>query len=84
MRIIAFIVLMLISLFAPLWLCALCAFVYVFRYPGYEILFLGVCIDAQFGINAGGPAYSYTLIFSATLLATEMVRPYINVRFGDI
>ncbi len=77
-RIISFIGITLAALFFPLWVFACLAPLYAFVFAPYEMLALGVCIDAQFGDIARGMWFIYTGIAALAMLAVMTVRPLLR------
>ena len=78
-RISCFIILLLATLFSPIWLFALLAVSYVFVYNApYEVLILSVCIDAIFGNPNSGMWFTYSLIVSVAIIVTSVIKPYIR------
>lgn len=79
MRIALFSILVLLTLFAPLWLVFLSAVVYACMRPvAYELLVLGVCIDAGFGSGFAHYGVMYTAMFGAIVLAAELIKPHLR------
>lgn len=77
-RIISFICVLLAALFFPVWVFACLAPLYAFVFAPYEILVLGVCIDAQFGDTARGVWFIYTGIAALAMLSVMAVRPLLR------
>lgn len=73
-----FIILLLLSASAPLWLFVLCAIAYMFRFTAYEVIVLGVCIDVYYGGGGISIPY-YTLGSTLLLLLIEYAKPYISL-----
>jgi hypothetical protein len=78
MRAGVFIVVALVGLFMPIWFCILASLCYAFWWTGYELIVLGVLIDAQFGLGTSIFAYTYTLMLGAVVLSAESIKPYLS------
>jgi len=72
LRLFLFAALMLLSVFAPVWILAACALAYALRFTAYELLVLAACIDAYYGGSSALPYY--TLVTAALLLAVEYIK----------
>ncbi len=79
MRIALFILFVLTALFAPLFAVVSFGFVYAFTYTGYELIIVGACIDALFGITPLETNYTFTLLMTIVVLGTELIRPFVLV-----
>lgn len=74
MRLIFLAPLIIVSVVVPWWLALPLWAGYVFAFRGYELIVLGVLLDAYFG--AGGLYQAlYTLSAAALCLLAEMLRP---------
>ena len=69
----------LIGLLFPFWAFCIAAACYIVWKPGYELLVLGVCIDAQFGISLFGVPYLYTTVIAALLLVLNLIKPHLSI-----
>lgn len=78
MPILAFIGVALSGFLLPLPLFVLVAVAYALWRPGYELIILGICIDAQFGLGDSLLAYRYTLILGAVVLALNVLKPHLT------
>lgn len=78
LRIISFFGMTLAALFLPLWVFACLVPLYAFIFAPYELLALGICIDAQFGDTARGVWFAYTGVAALTMLAVMAVRPLLR------
>lgn len=78
MRIGIFIGVVLSGLLMPFWFFIACAFLYALWKPGYELIVLGMFIDAQFGIPENEFPYVYTLSLGILVLATSFLKPYLR------
>lgn len=65
-------------LFAPWWMCALYAAGYALWRPAYELVPLGVIVDAHFGAFSGGAGVWYTLLFTTLLFTAETLKPRLS------
>ncbi len=74
---IAFVVVALLGFTLPLSLFLLVCIAYMLWRPGYELIVLGVCIDAQFGQGIGAFAYEYTLSIAFLVLVLGLVKPHL-------
>lgn len=77
-RILAFGVVVTGALFLPFWYFVPLACVYAFVFSPYELLILGVLIDAEFGDPSLGMSYRYTLAITCIVLASFFLKPYIR------
>jgi hypothetical protein len=68
----------LVALFLPFWIFACLAPLYAFIFAPYELLILGVCIDAQFADTARGVGYAYTGFIALITLAVMAARPLLR------
>lgn len=59
----------------------LCAW-YCYRYDGFELIVLGVCIDVQFQVYGGWPFYTTASFVVVFLL--QWLRPRLSVYTGAI
>lgn len=75
MRLGIFLLVVLAGFLTPFWFFVLCAIAYALWKPAYELIFLGVIIDAHFGI---GTQYFYTLVCSLLVLVLEMTKPLLS------
>ncbi len=78
MRIFSFCVVVLISLFSPVWVFIAVAIVYALFFKAYELVPLALCIDAQFGDPSRGLWYTYTLSVVLILLVTVYGKSYLR------
>jgi hypothetical protein len=78
LRTISFIGVTATALFLPLWVFVCVALVYALVFSPYELLVLGVCIDAQFGDVARGVWYVYTGVTALLTMFTMGVRPFLR------
>ena len=74
MRPIAFLGIISLALFVPLYVFIPFAFLYALWRPSYELIVLGALIDAEFG----GHAVYYTLILAAVVLCSELLKPHLT------
>lgn len=77
-RIFSFIAVAASALFFPLWAFSLAALVYAFAFSPYELLLIGVLIDAGFG-SPGGTSYGYTAVAAGACIIAAYLRPYLSV-----
>ena len=77
LRISLFTCMAVLTVFAPVWLLAVCAFLYALRFTAYELLVLAACIDAYYGGFVAIPYY--TLVAALTLLIVEYIKPRLIV-----
>jgi hypothetical protein len=78
-RLICFVSALASSLFLPWWCFVGIAFVYALLYTPYELLVVGVVIDASFGEVGRGFWYSYTMVGIVSILFAYVVRPLIRL-----
>lgn len=76
MRAISFFLILLLSIFTPFPVFLFTAFLYMFVWTGYELLFIAVFVDTLFGITT--ISLLYTASVGVLLLCTEMLRPYLS------
>ncbi len=79
MRILFFIGVALIGLLFPLWAFCIAALCYIVWKPGYELLVLGVCIDAQFGMPLFGIPFLYTMVTALMVLVLNLIKPHLSI-----
>lgn len=79
-RLLAFFGVVLLGLFTPIWIWCIGVIIYVLVYsPGYEVLGVGVCIDALFGQSALPYWYLYTFFSILFMTSIVVLKPYIKV-----
>ena len=76
MRVSAFIVVCATGFLTPFPLFVFCTFLYLFFWPGYEILFIAVCVDSFFGTQMN--SFLYTLTSGGLICISEVLRPYLS------
>lgn len=76
-RISSFIAVTASALFFPLWVFVLTALLHAFVFSPYELLLIGVLIDAGFG-NPGGGSYWYTAAAAGVCITAAYLRPYLS------
>ncbi len=79
LRFLLFVALIGLCAYAPVWLYGMALFWYAIRYTAYELIFLGVFLDAFYGMDGGFliPVYTFGVIIG--LLVLESVKPHISV-----
>lgn len=77
-RILLLLVVTLTAMFFPLWVFIVAGFVYALFYTPYEVMIIGLCIDSQFGEQARGLWYLYTLATVCIFFVTLYVRPFLR------
>lgn len=77
MRIFIFCILILIALLSPFWFFAFLALLYALWQRGFELIALGMCIDAQFGTAGVAFPYLYTVSMGAIVLILELLKPHL-------
>ena len=78
MRILFFMVLILIALYTPLWFFSILAIIYASIYVPYELVILGLCIDAGFGYPTFG--LWYTACTLSIYVSSELLKPYLRFK----
>lgn len=78
MRIIIFIGLLVLSLFVPFWIFLPFVFLYALWQSAYELIILGMFIDAQFGLSAVSFGYLYTFTLGTIVLVAEFIKPHMS------
>lgn len=68
----------LVALMTPLWFFAACVFFYALARPGYELLFIAVLIDAQFGLAHPGFQFTYTVLTAGILVVLAFLKPQLS------
>ncbi len=76
-RILFFIAVVIAAATGPVPFLAVLAITYALVYPAYELLVVGVFIDAYYG--DGGTPY-YLIATGVLVLMVELLRPHIKVR----
>ena len=66
------------ALLMPLWFFALCAFCYALFRPGYELILIGVLVDAQFGTASPGFPYMYTAATVLIVFGLIFLKPHLS------
>ncbi len=79
MRILMFIGVALIGFLLPFWAFCIAAACYIVWKPGYELIVLGVCIDAQFGMSLLSVPYLYTVSVAVLLLVFNLMKPHLSI-----
>ncbi|MCD5382061.1 MAG: hypothetical protein LR017_01950 [Candidatus Pacebacteria bacterium] len=79
MRFWIFIAVLIVALTLPVWCFLISAALYALWRPAYELLCIGVCIDAQFGVVYEGLPYLYTLSAGGIILLADMMKPLLMV-----
>ena len=77
MRVISFITLLFLSTLLPWYLILPFAFVYALFWEAYELIAIGVCIDAYFGTHHVLPYY--TIVVSCMLIVLEWAKPHLLI-----
>lgn len=77
MRILYALILLAIALFAPFWAFCIVSFLYILniRSP-YEVVGIGLLIDAMFGEPAQGIWYQYTMYTGIVFVLVSYIRPF--------
>jgi len=73
-RAISFLMVLVTALFLPFWIFIIASTAYAFVYAPYEILILGLFVDALFGGSIQSAGYIYTLssaILGAVVLLSK-------------
>ncbi len=80
-RCIAFLGVVCLALFTPVWAFVVGAIIYVFVYtPAFEVCLLGVCIDALFGERIYQYWYIYTLLCILIVIGMTFLKPYVRTQ----
>ena len=74
-----FLILIGLCTYAPVWLYVVALCCYAIRYTAYELIILGVFLDAFYGMDGGFMIPVYTLGVIIGLLVVESVKPHISV-----
>jgi len=74
-RAMSFVMVFMTALFLPLWVFIVACFAYAFIYSPYEILIIGLLVDAQFGGEIQGAGYWYTLSSAVVGAAVFLLKP---------
>ncbi len=77
-RVSTFFAVLLTGIFLPIWVFICGALLYAFFYTPYELLIIGVYIDAQFGDVGSGVWYLYTAISAFLLILSIVSKPYLR------
>ena len=75
-RIIIFVILIILASGGPVWLLLPGLVVYGLMYSGYELIFLGLFIDALF-MHSGAIIPLYTVGITLWLIFAELAKPYL-------
>lgn len=76
-RLYLYIGILLLTPFMPWWLFGILALGYCYRFDGYELIALGVCIDAYYGSGIALPLY--TVVSIVALFFALHARPFLSV-----
>jgi hypothetical protein len=79
MRILSFILLGIVALYAPLWAFLLVACIYSFVYTPYEILIIAVAVDAQFSDMSTFFPYMYTMCVAVLSISVTLIKPKLRM-----
>lgn len=77
MRLFFFVVLIFSAYLLPIWLFLLLCFAYAVLFQAYELLILGLLVDAQFGIGVFPYSALYTLSIGTIIFVAEIIKPYL-------
>lgn len=80
LRGISYILVLLTALFLPLWAFLFVIVVYGFIYTPYELILIGVLIDAQFGGAGAHQEYLYTLATVVSAIILVVLKPQLRTR----
>lgn len=75
MRVLFFGILVLIALTTPYFVAIILSAPYAFRYTAYELIVLGVFLDALLGASTF--SLFYTIVLSAVFLLIEALKPFL-------
>lgn len=78
MRLFIFCLLILIALNVPFFVFFVCAFLYALWRPAYELIVLGICIDALFGGAISVHGFLYTVSLGVLVLGAEVLKPHVS------
>jgi hypothetical protein len=78
MRILFLLALVVIGYSTPFWFFIVCGALYVILWQGYELMVLGVLIDAQFAEPSIPLMYLYTLSSTALMLFALAIKPHLR------
>lgn len=78
MRIFCFLGIIFTALFLPFWIFVCMSFIYAFTWNAYELLIIGLFIDAQFGDVSRQLWYLYTITSAGILALTIYVKPHLR------
>ena len=77
-RAFSFLILVYITVVAPVWVVIPCLFLYALRFGGYELIFLCFCIDALYTTTHTVIPY-YTITSTMVLFVLEWLRPRLSL-----
>ncbi len=77
MRLTLFILLALASLLSPWWLVLGISIAYALKWPGYELIVLGMLVDSTFWHNTTIAVPFYTIAGTMLVVAVTFLRPYL-------
>jgi hypothetical protein len=78
-RIVSFALIFLSALFLPFWFFLCACIVYGFFYSPYELMIIGLLIDAQFGGTGDISMYTYTLSLIILSVVLFILKPYLLI-----
>ncbi len=75
MRYLSFISVALVALYLPFWVFVVAASIYALFFRAFDIFFIAVLIDAEFGNRGHGIWYVYTFATFVTAVAMIYIKP---------
>lgn len=78
-RLVSYALLFLVALFFPFWVFLLLSIIYGFVYEPYELLIIGLIVDAQFGDVGQYESYTYTISIAILSTALFFIKPQLRI-----
>jgi len=78
MRIFCFLGIILTALFLPFWIFVCMSIIYALTWNAYELLIIGLFIDAQFGDVSRQLWYLYSISSAGILALTIYIKPHLR------
>lgn len=81
MRALSFTALFILSFALPWWFVLILSVVYAFRYCAYELIVLGVLLDAVYGgaLSSHIVPVVYTLTMTVIIFVVEILKPHLSL-----
>lgn len=78
-RVLFFYVIVALATFLPVWLFIIAVCAYALRYTAYELILLGILIDAFYGFSTPFAIPYYTICTTCLLIFIEWIKPQLSL-----